>query len=65
MEDIDNKLEQFREKAETTIKKNLEDYPDFKTMELEYCSLINEGNSIRSLVVKADVGLRHFNLFRC
>ena len=52
MEDIDNKLEQFREKAETTIKKNLEDYPDFKTMELEYCSLINEGNSIRSLVLQ-------------
>ena len=52
MDEIDNLLEQFKQKAENTIKKTVEDYPDFKQMELEYCALINEGNSIRGMILK-------------
>lgn len=52
MEEIDNILEQFKQKAETVLDKKKEDYPDFKTMELEYCGLINEGNSIRNMVLQ-------------
>lgn len=52
MEQIDNLLEQFKQKAETALEKKVEDYTDFKEMEAEYCALINEGNSIRNLILQ-------------
>ena len=41
MEDIDNLLEQFKQKAEAALEKKVEDYPSFKDLEKEYFDLIN------------------------
>jgi len=56
MEEIDKLLEQFKQKADSALEKNVEDYQDFKAMEVEYCSLINEGNSIRNMILQHPEG---------
>lgn len=52
MEDIDNLLEQFKQKAQAALEKNVEDYPSFKDLEKEYFELINEGNSISKMILQ-------------
>lgn len=52
MENIDKLLEDYRQKAEVAIVKEEKDYPTFADMEKEYCDLINEGNSIRSIILQ-------------
>lgn len=52
IENLDNLLEAYKDKGEKALKKEEKDYPSFKEFEAEYCSLINEGNSICSLILK-------------
>lgn len=52
MEDIDNLLEQFKQKAEAALEKKVEDYPSFKDLEKEYFDLINEGNLISKKILE-------------
>lgn len=52
MENIDNLLEEYRAKGEAALVKEIKDYPSFGDMERDYCNLINEGNSIRNLILQ-------------
>lgn len=52
MENIDKLLQDYRQKGEAALVKELKDYPSFADMEKEYCALINEGNLIRTQIIQ-------------
>ncbi len=52
MENIDKLLQDYSQKGEAALVKELKDYPSFADMEKEYCALINEGNLIRTQIIQ-------------
>jgi len=52
MDDFENRLSRYKEKAEAAVVKKREDYPALHDMEEELCAIINEGNSIRKYLLE-------------